>query len=186
MLTFFSEHFFVLWNLSIYLGQRGGEGRGVGLPESPPQTVERWARDGLSPRFYINQMYNAAEKRFQDPPESAKRIGNGGTNGESPPSAPQVRGSQFCSTSEMTSGDIFLWSTHYSVISLSGERWDRDLPKQATLLSPRSVTVSLVGVEQLEGWGEEHMERMKCLLHMKECTPTPTPTGSGGEERGGR
>ena len=109
-------------------------------------------------------MYNAAEKRFQDPPESAKRIGNGGTNGESPPSAPQVRGSQFCSTSEMTSGDIFLWSTHYSVISLSGERWDRDLPKQATLLSPRSVTVSLVGVEQLEGWGEEHMERMKCLL----------------------
>ena len=166
------------------LGQRGGEGRGVGLPESPPsapqvrraspvpsleghllsecvwtswcslwnlspvppQTVERWARDGLSPRFYINQMYNAAEKRFQDPPESAKRIGNGGTNGESPPSAPQVRGSQFCSTSEMTSGDIFLWSTHYSVISLSGERWDRDLPKQATLLSPRSVTVSLVGV----------------------------------------
>ena len=59
MLTFFSEHLFVLWNLSIYLGQRGGEGRGVGLPESPPQTVERWARDGLSPRFYINQMYNA-------------------------------------------------------------------------------------------------------------------------------
>ena len=33
LLTFFSEHLFVLWNLSIYLGQRGGEGsRTPGVP----------------------------------------------------------------------------------------------------------------------------------------------------------
>ena len=44
----------------------------------------------------------------------------------------------------------------------------RDLPRQATLLPPRFVQVSLVGVEKLEDWREEHMEHMKCVLHMED------------------